>query len=369
MIVGFDAKRLFHNYTGLGYYSRTLVTSLLKYHSDFDVVLFDGNPVHSTLTKSYYQNHHVQIVKYSIPKSFHRSIYLNAYLDQSDAQIYHGLSNELPYIKNKKRPFVVTIHDLLYKYFPQDFPWFDRRMYQFKTARAIENADVVIAISQATKNDLIRYFPFAENKIKIMYQSYDSLFDEIITHEEFRSTQHAHSLPGEYHVYVGAVTYRKNLKVIIDAMCIQNEKERIPLIIAGKGTTYESYIKKYIAGKGLSHLIHFMPGISRQDLRILYHGARALIYPSLGEGFGLPVIEGIAADIPVITSNISSMPEAGGPCANYFDPTRADELASLLSKPSSLKSYAPSDRLSHLAKFSPSVLSEQILKNVYLPLV
>lgn len=372
MIIGYDAKRLFHNYTGLGYYSRTLVQSLSESDPDYKAILFDPNPEENILTKPFFESSCYQPVQLKSPTFYYRSVNINSQLLKHNIDVFHGLSNELPIAKLVYQiPTVVTIHDVLYKSFHEDFPWLDRQVYQFKTKNALEKASVIVAISEATKAEIIKYFPSTEDKIKVIYQSYDPIFDQMVSTEMLQSELSKHALPSEYLLYVGSITQRKNLSIIIEALKLIQEEKRLPLFVAGKGNKYEKKIKELIGSNQLTKWIYFLPDLPRNTLSLLYSGAQSIIYPSLREGFGLPVLEAIASNVPVITSNISSMPEAGGNLALYFDPTNAEQLAHcILSIHSSdFKKYNQVLRQTHLAKFSRKVIANQYLKEIYQPLI
>ncbi len=372
MIVGYDAKRLFHNPTGLGYYSRTLVNSLHTEDPAFHAVLFDRRPIKNELTKHYFEDPRFQIRSLPKPSWYHRSINLNRAIRDSTCQLYHGLSNELPLIPlNCNIPTVVTIHDVLYKSFPQDFPLPDRWIYDLKTRSALNRADLIIAISEATKSELNHYFSIDPSKIKVVYQSYDPLFDQKVSDAELGALREHYQLPDQYLLYVGSITYRKNLIVILQALQLIPESRRNILVVAGKGNGYQQKISAHIAKFNLGRWVKFLPNLLRKEVRTLYAGAEALIYPSLGEGFGLPVLEGIAAHIPVITSDCSSLPEAGGDLAIYFDPKRPDDLAVKIERLDK-KEYQQGTiarRTAHLKKFSSSKISKEYLEDVYKPLI
>lgn len=368
MEVGYDAKRLFHNHTGLGYYSRTLIQSLSEADPEFRATLFDANPVVTAQTELFHDHEKYRIVKPGIPAWYYRSVRINKYLDTTRVSLFHGLSNELPYLPLPSSiPAVVTIHDVLFKSFRADFPWHDRWIYQFKTRVALERADLVVAISEATKEDILRHFKVAENKIRVIYQSYDPVFDQPVSEGEVAEVLASYRLPAEYLLYVGSVTYRKNLMVILRALQAMEEKKRIPLLVAGKGKDYQKRAEEYIRQHQLENWVHFLPDLPRYVLRILYAGAQMLIYPSLGEGFGLPVLEGIAANIPVITSNRSSLPEAGGEAAHYFNPEDHGELKELILKVTRSDSGTQSltRRTEHLHKFNKNRIARQYLQEIY----
>ncbi len=371
MRIGFDAKRLFHNSTGLGHYSRTLIQALLQLSEDLQIVLFDSKPVKNQLTYPFFTHPQVETITLDTPAWYYRSINLSTYSNKEKIDIYHGLSNELPIIKNTRLKSVVTIHDLLYRFFYDDFSFIDRNIYHFKTKQAIKNADVIIAISESTKKSIMESFPVDENKINVIYQTYDPAFNEPVTNDQIDAVIKKHNLPKSYNYFVGSVTYRKNLKVILEAMIRQPKDQRLPLVIAGNGTNYLKEMNTFIHQHHLASYIFHLPHLIRSEVQTLFKNANAVIYPSLGEGFGLPVLEGIAANVPVITSNISSLPEAGGDVALYFNPTEPDELVSILdslNKVSYLQ-FTSEKRKKHLERFQPPQTVLKYYQEVYRPMV
>jgi len=368
MLIGYDAKRLFHNDTGLGYYSRTLIQSFQEEYPDFRAHLYDAYPIKSDLTHPFFNNPRINIIHTGFPSWYYRSFNLNKYIKGSGIQLFHGLSNELPYTPlPSKVPAIVTIHDVLFKTFATDFPWHDRWIYEWKTKIALDRADQVIAISEATKQDLLKYYEISEDKVRVIYQTYDPIFDQKVSEKEWNGLLNLRHLPAEYLLYVGSVTPRKNLMVIIQALSYMTPNERIPLLVLGKGPYYQKHIENYLRSNRLEKWVYFLPDLPRKEIRILYEGAQILIYPSLGEGFGLPVLEGIAANVPVITSNLSALPEAGGEVAQYFNPREPEELKVLILNTNKLdfNKQMSDRRANHLLRFNRSAIARIYLDEVY----
>jgi glycosyltransferase involved in cell wall biosynthesis len=331
MKIGFDAKRLFHNWTGLGYYSRTLIQNLATLHPEHQYFLFDSQPVHNELTRFFFDHPSIQVIKTTGPGFLSRSFLLDWQLASYQLDLFHGLSNELPFIRQATSPpRIVTIHDILFKSFPADFPWADRQVYELKTRSALRTARAIIAISEATRQAISEYYSVESHRLFTIYQAYDPLFDQPVSAIEVEAIRHKYRLPASFVLYVGSITYRKNLQVVLEALARIYPGNRPYVVVAGKGASYESKMKQFVANHHLADYVTFLPGIPRSDIRTLYSAAEISVYPSLGEGFGLPVIESLAAHTPVITSSISSMPEAGGKLAFYFDPGNADALVEKL---------------------------------------
>jgi glycosyltransferase involved in cell wall biosynthesis len=168
-------------------------------------------------------------------------------------------------------------------------------------------------------------------KIEVIYQSCQPLFYEPLTAPPDNEVLRHYNLPSQYLLYVGSVTERKNLGVVIDAYEQLAPGERIPWVIVGKGKKHRHALAQRIAEKQLDRWVIWIDDLAdNYRLKTLYQHASALIYPSLYEGFGLPVVEALLSKTPVITSNTSSLPEAGGPHSVYVAPNQADEVAHAL---------------------------------------
>lgn len=372
MRIGYDAKRLFHNDTGLGFYSRTLVQSLQSADPLFKASLFDAYPAKSSLTLPFFDPQKYTVIPTGFPSWYYRSINPARYIRHSGIQVFHGLSGELPYSNLPAGlPKVVTIHDVLFKTFLEDFPWHDRLIYDLKTRMALGRADQIIAISETTKQEIIKYYKIKEDKIRVIHQSYDPIFDEKVSAEVMKKLLSKLRLPTDYVLYVGSITPRKNLLIILKALLAMTPGDRIPLFVLGKGGSYQKQVKEYISQHHLEKWIYFLPDLPRNEIRTLYDGAQLLIYPSLGEGFGLPVLEGIVANVPVITSLVSALPEAGGEVARYFNPTDAEELKTLIlsSNKSQFNNQIQQKRVLHLNKFNRTMIAGLYLNEVYKKLI
>lgn len=328
MNIGFDAKRLFLNFTGLGNYSRNLVG---RYHASYPedrLTLFTTGIKEEARTLPFTSDPGFQIVQPKGWKPLWRSLELTNEIARSGIQVYHGLSHELPMgLARVNAGKVVTIHDLIFKYYPEDHSWFDRQIYDWKWKHACITADVIIAISHQTREDIIRYYDVRPEKIEVIYQGTDPLFSSPVRDDDILNVRKKYNLPESYLLYVGSVISRKNLITIIRAMNRIPAGDRLPLVIIGKGGSYAETVKREAEQLGLTPFLIWLGSPSFADFPSIYKGARMMIYPSFYEGFGLPVVEAMAVGIPVITSNQSSLKEAGGDAAFLIDPASPDELA------------------------------------------
>jgi len=331
--IGFDAKRAFFNYSGLGNYSRNLLMALAKNYPGNKFCLFTPKTKNRLIMDNEEQFVLVEPVA-AIFKLFNplwRRKYITNDIIRQKLDIFHGLSQELPLgIEKTKTKSIVTVHDLIFVRFPQFYNWIDAKIYLRKLIHACRVSDRIIAISQQTKDDLVEYLNLSPWKISVIYQGCNSHFWNTYS-EEFRSeVRSKYKLPARYLLYVGTVEKRKNLLGIVKAMHISNIN--IPLIVIGrKIDPYFREVLNYINVHRLNNII--FPGqILNHELPVIYQNAECFIYPSFFEGFGIPVLEAMVSGTPVITSKGGCFEEAGGPGSLYVDPYSAEQIGQAILK-------------------------------------
>lgn len=377
MHIAFDAKRAYHNSTGLGQYSRTLLNSLALYYSENAYSLYTPSKTDLFKAGDNFSINTPQGVK-KLLKGYWRSRSVITDLLNNGVDLYHGLSNEIPIgISKSEIKSVVTIHDLIFERYPRHYKKLDIAIYRKKFRNAVRNADKVIAISNQTKQDLINYYNTPESKIEVCYQSCNPVFEKKLPHDTLNYVRDKFNLPQRYYLYVGSVTERKNLLALCKALTLLPKEDRIPLVIVGKGKQYLQKVKRFLKENSLTGNAIFLSESPYNiddpyvrdiiDLPALYQMATALIYPSLFEGFGIPVLEALWSECPVITSNVSSMPEAGGNAALYVKPEAPEELAEAMQKVvthNDLREEMITTGIKHANKFSTDKTSACVM-NVY----
>ena len=351
MKIGFDAKRAFLNTTGLGNYSRTLMGSLATNHADNQYVLYypKKNIGFEQVAFSLAENMKVQTPKNALQAlaggSFWRSWTLGKQIKKDELDIYHGLSNELPFSlkKNGTKPkTVVTIHDLIFMQHPEWYPAFDRFVYRKKWEHSCQVADKIIAISEQTKNEIVDFMKIDESKISVIHQSCDAAFydydDAVFLQHGFFMTKEydiPYDIPSDYVLYVGSITARKNLLSLIKAInIVKSQYEEVHLVVVSRSNEqeYEAKVKQYIADNGLQKYVTFLDNVAQKHLPSIYRCAKAYINPSLFEGFGIPIIEALFSRIPVVCSDNVCFREAAGKGAVYVSPENVEEMADAIHK-------------------------------------
>ncbi|KFF25707.1 glycosyltransferase family 4 protein [Chryseobacterium vrystaatense] len=314
MKIAFDAKRFFHNTSGLGNYSRDLVRILSQYYPENEYILLNKN--RSERGKEILERQDVRFVETSKGK-FSRQLKMGKDAQREGADIFHGLSGELP-LKWSKEPIrkIVTIHDLIFMRCPNYYSFFDRKIHLWKFKKAASSADKIIAISEQTKRDIITYLKVPESKIEVIYQGCHKAFKEHQSNELINTVKEKFNLPERYILNVGTIEERKNLLSIVKGI----KDTEIPLVVVGRKTDYYKKVLAFIRKNKIDKQVLFLEGVSMDELAVLYKSADIFVYPSFFEGFGIPVIEALFSKTVVITSNTSCLPEAGGKDSVYIDP-------------------------------------------------
>ena len=325
MRIGFDGKRVVQNFTGLGNYSRYVLNILTGY--------FPENPclVYTAKIPDEEQRKKAARVEFKHPykkkfASLWRTFSIVKDLKKDKIDVYHGLSNEIPSgLRKAGISSVVTIHDLIFLRYPQYYKFIDRTIYFYKFRYACRNADQIIAISEQTKRDIIRYFKIPGGKVHVIYQNCNNLFSEKFSPEGKKKIRELYNLPARYLLNVGTVEPRKNLMLI--AKALNEVPEHMHLVVVGRETHYAAEVKKYLRSEGLSERVLFLHNVESTDLPGIYQLAELFVYPSKFEGFGIPVIEAMHCGVPVIAATGSCLEEAGGPDSLYINPEDEVQLA------------------------------------------
>jgi glycosyltransferase involved in cell wall biosynthesis len=252
---------------------------------------------------------------------------LPAALRRERIDVFHSPVNVLP--ERVPCACVVTVHDLAFERYPQYFRP-ARRMYQhIFTRRSAHAATLVAADSESTKRDLVERFHVPEERVRVVYPAIDADFTPTADPEALAAFRARNSLPGRYLLFLGTLEPRKNLLTLVEAYAaLRAELPDTPQLVlaGGKGWYYQAVIER-IRALGVERHITLAGYIAREDQPLWYAGAELFVYPSVYEGFGLPVAEALACGVPTVTSNVSSMPEAGGPVAIQVAPDDTSSLA------------------------------------------
>lgn len=372
MIIGYDAKRIVCNRTGLGSYARTLINDLSEVITpEITLNLYAPDKGDSALRSQVRESANVRFVfprKHlsGLRKAWWRMHSMVDDLRADGVKLYHGLSGELPIgIKKAGIKTVVTIHDIIFMRHPEWYNWPDTKIYAWKFRKTCAEADRIIAISECTKRDIMLFGCVNPEKIDVIYQSCGSRYK---MHESEKKMQEVHTgymLPERYIVNVGTIEERKNVLLAVKAMRMLPDD--ISLVIVGKATAYTEKVKAYIRDNALESRVKILHNVPNEDLPAIYQMAEACVYPSRYEGFGVPIIEAIQSGLPVVACTGSCLEEAGGNGTIYVGPddvyAMADAIKQVLKGAPGREERIAASR-QYITRFEGNNVAQQVM-NVY----
>jgi glycosyltransferase involved in cell wall biosynthesis len=329
MRIGLDAKRAFHNQTGLGNYARDVLRVLCRHAPGHAYLAYNPGPggVPFALPGPPLEERRPRGAWRAAP-SLWRVAGLSGDLRADRVDLFHGLTAELPLgLARAGVPGVVTVHDLIFERYPRLYGAVDRRIYRWKLRSAVERARLVIAISEQTARDLHDLYGVARESIRVVYQGCRPAFREPVAQARLDEVARRLDLAPGFVLQVGTIEERKNLLLTVQALA------GLPgarLVVLGRPTAYAARVRERIEREGLGDRVRFLQGVGTEDLVALHHLAAAAVYPSRFEGFGIPIVEALTAGTPVVTTRGGVFPEAGGPGSAYVDPDDPGELRAAL---------------------------------------
>ena len=235
---------------------------------------------------------------------------------------------------NSKIPQLLIVHDLAAFHFPQAIPWYHRWHYQLFTKKALQKATAVAAVSTATRNDIAHQFPtIAQEEIAVLPGAARTIFQPV-EWEKAKTIKEKFTGGQEYFLVAGSIHPRKNLLTLLKAFSLFKkwQKSNMKLVIAGRWAWQNEAITEKLATYKYRNDLVITGYISEQDMAEVMAGAYALVYPSLWEGFGLPLLEAMQCGVPVLASDQPALRETGGDAPCYFDPQDPDDLAEKMKK-------------------------------------
>ncbi len=370
MKIGFDAKRFFSNFTGLGNYSRFVIRALSEYAPENSYFLFTPKLKSHPELNSILSRENIKIVIPPPAYSFFgltsvwRTWGISKSAHTKDLEVYHGLSQELPVHLPATVKKIVTVHDLIFIRYPQLYKSIDTAIYRTKVQAACRQADSIIAISRQTKDDIVHFLKTDPRKIDVVYQGCHPNFKKKVSTDVKASIKLKYKLPQKYILTVGTIEERKNVVLLVKALALLPVDLRMHILIIGRPTVFKKRIIEHAMQLRVSQWILFLHDVSFTDLPAIYQGAEVFVYPSLFEGFGIPVVEALESAVPVIAASGSCLGEAGGSSALYVNPENERELADQLIRvfsDAALREQMIAAGLTHIAKFEPDVIARQLV--------
>lgn len=317
MKVGFDAKKAIRNHTGIGNYSRRCIRAAEETGAETEL-FYSSVPVLGELWRNFLQ-------------------WLSVRRQHID--VYHGLSNELPFgIRWSGAKSVVTIHDLIFLRLPHTYGWLQRHILKIKTRYACKVAHRIVAVSEMTKHDIVHYYGIDPSRIDVIYQSIDDAFRKTLDDNQLQAIAQQYHLPHQFILCVGTIQQRKNQHTLVKAL--PKLPSNIHLVLVGKEEEYANLVRQTAQELDVASRVHIYNGVPSDHLPAFYQLASVFACLSRFEGFGIPLAEALASGTPVIAATGSCLEEAGGPDSIYLGPDDVEGLTQSVLKIISDKDFA-----------------------------
>jgi glycosyltransferase involved in cell wall biosynthesis len=359
---------------GVHRYTTGLINELLDDKFDVNAVLYV--PTSNCLDSDLYRNKNIDIystpeslniasTKASLSRLYYQQISLRKSLKQKGASLlYSPVPEGLLFPVTKQ---IITVHDLIPLVIPKSTK-FLKYYYSTILPRLLKVSDAIFVVSESTKKDIEKYYPKLEKPVYVKHQGYNSDVFSMGDNTSIEKVKNQYDIQDtEYLLVVGECRAYKNTTAVIKAFSLLTSKN-IKLVIVGKLNKSDKDIHSIPKDFGVQDRVKFLGYVPNENLATLYQGATAFIFPSLYEGFGIPLLEAMACGCPIAASNTSSIPEVGGSAAVYFDPHDINDMAKVISDliaSESLQSRCRALGLERVKSFSPAVLSRAVIDLCY----
>ena len=341
--IQFDVQLLMdENKTGISWTAQKIIEGLAKAYRQNTYLLNYFALIHLQEKRNFLS----ELLKYGCRSNecrwFHSSLYKILYnFVPIPYSLFFGNKSDITHFMNYYVPpgvkgkVVTMVYDMVYKVFPETMNTKTRIMLNLIMKRSCKRADIIVTISQFSKNEIIKYLKVSQEKIVVMPCGVDlELYRPDYSKETVFKVLDKYGISSEYFLYIGTLEPRKNIERLIDAYYIlkQRSANSHKLVIAGrKGWQYDSIFKK-VNSLGLNDDVIFTGYVDAADSPVLIKGAAAFVFPSIYEGFGMPPLEAMACGTPVITSNVASLPEVVGDAALMVDPFSVEAIAGAMER-------------------------------------
>lgn len=331
MRIAIDARGAnWYSGTGIGTYTRQILKYLMKHDQDNSYLLYWwGTNYH----EMYRDN-----VTIGLTSKKHHHFFEESYIPESLAvnsiDIYHVPQNGMGLPSRKKCTYISTIHDLIPYVLPETVGRGYLKRFISEMPRIIQSSDYIITVSEYSKRDIVKIFDYPEEKIKVTHLAADEYFCPLDKEKCKSYLRDTYNITDDFLLYLGGFSPRKNVKSILVAFSrIYNElPSSYKVVIIGPSKDDHCYLSKLCDTLGISDKVVFTGYVPYEDLPYFYNASTLFIYPSLYEGFGLPPLEAMSCGTPVITSNVSSIPEVVGDGALLINPFDTDDLKGAMEK-------------------------------------
>jgi len=330
MNIAIDGTIIREGITGTGFYITNLINGLVKIDNLNSYYIFGDEKYLRRYVKVDKKNFNIvhQRFRNRIIRVLWEYFIFPFKLKKLKIDILHSPNYITPLFKFGFK-IILTIHDLTFLLFPEKYPITKRLLFSKMLPVFIKISDKIIAVSENTKKDILKLFNVLEAKIIVTYESYPDYYNYSIDKEKAKEILIKYGIEKKYILYIGMIEPRKNIISILKAFVELDKELEIDLVIVGKKGWYFKEIEEYmmkIEKLKLRNNIIFTGYVPEEELKYFYKAALMFIYPSLYEGFGLPPLQAMSCGTPVITSNVSSLPEVVGDAAIKINPDNLGEL-------------------------------------------
>jgi glycosyltransferase involved in cell wall biosynthesis len=329
--LGFDAVRALRNRTGLGHYARLVLEGLAEVAPDRELHLYTPRPAdprYATLPDAIGGHVHPPDSPWRAPiaRQLWRTFRLGHDVRRDGIDLYHGLTQEIPRdLPRAGIRSVLSVPDLLYLTRPELFRPVDRRSYHWRYRWSAEHADLLIAISDGTRRDLVTHFEVEPARVVVLPPAVDPRFAAPVSAEALARVAARYEINGPYMIAVGTLEPRKNQRLAIEALALMPD-DAPRLVLVGRDGGSAALLARLARARGVAHRVTTLTAVSDGDLPALVAGAVLANYLSTGEGFGMPIVEAMAAGVPVVATQAANLEDAGGDATVYVP---ADDPAAL----------------------------------------
>ena len=328
MNIGIDGRAAkWYRGTGIGTYTHQLISSLNSIDNVNDYLIFlpDGSSL-----KDLKDNFHIETVKANLEENFWDEVSVPNILNNKNMALYHVPQNGVGLSSNVNCKKVITLHDIIPLRMPETVSERYLKIFNDELPNMLPQCEGIITVSEFSKKDISKEFNFPEEKIFVTPLAAEDIYKPMNKYICRDILKNKYGIESKFVLYVGGFSPRKNILGLIEAFSLIPNKKRndVKLVITGKkGISYSKYQKR-ADDLNISNDVIFTDFIPLEDMPVFYNAAEVLVFPSFYEGFGLPPLEAMACGTPVITSNVTSIPEFYSNSALLIDPYNIDELSS-----------------------------------------
>ncbi len=317
MQIGIDVHSAHQRTTGIGVYTQNLVAALRALDSDNRYILYGSDRPRNLRT---------------LERIIRENAYLSVCSLRDGLDILHIPGYSAPLVS--RGMLIVTVHDLIGMIYPENLALMSRFYWGTWLPMVVSRADTIIADSNNTKKDVMKLLGVREDKIRVIPLAADPKFHPVKDALALAQVKKRFNLEKPFVLYVGAIEPRKNLIRVMEAWARVRSRTKVPhqLVITGFQAWAYREVSDLVQRLGIKRDVVFTGYVRDEELPLLYNASELFIFPSLYEGFGMPVLEAMACGVPVLTSNTSSIPEVAGDAAIMVDPTDVEKMAQAIER-------------------------------------